>query len=196
MCGRYRLTRPGKLAGRFAIEPDDRAPHYNIAPAQNITAQQLLRCNGLREGWHLETTQLSRTRSKQCGGRYMSNRAAMIADYGLTFPLTSQPGTISEQKRQEMIIEYDSIYPLTSAPGKMSAHKPNKVLKFPSVSLSPEETIAAYDLAFPLTSAPPMTSAQKRGEMIAEYDLAYPLTSALGKISVPEETEDIQKRAA
>jgi hypothetical protein len=98
--------------------------------------------------------------------------------------------------RAEMIAEYDAIYALTSAPGKFSAHKPNRVLKFPSNSLSPEETITAYDLAFPLTSAPPMTSAQKREEMIAEYDLAYPLTSALGKISVPEETEDIQKRAA
>ena len=32
--------------------------------------------------------------------------------------------------------------------------------------------------------------------MIAEYDLTYPLTSAPGKISVPEETEDTQKRAA
>ncbi len=197
MCGRFRLTRPDKLADRFDIEPeDDWAPGYNIAPAQNITAQQLLRCNGLCEGWHLETTQLSRTRSNQCGGRDMSNRAEMIADYDLTFPLTSQPGTISEHKRQEMIAEYDAIYPLTSAPGKLSAHKPNRVLRFPLNSLSLEETITAYDLAFPLTSTPPMTSAQKREEMIAEYDLAYPLTSTPGKISVPEKTEDIQKRAA
>jgi putative SOS response-associated peptidase YedK len=37
MCGRYRLSRPEKLAGRFDIEPeDDWAPRYNIAPAQNI----------------------------------------------------------------------------------------------------------------------------------------------------------------
>jgi putative SOS response-associated peptidase YedK len=37
MCGRYRLTRPDKLAGRFGIEPeDDWAPRFNIAPAQNI----------------------------------------------------------------------------------------------------------------------------------------------------------------
>jgi putative SOS response-associated peptidase YedK len=35
MCGRYRLTRPDKLAGRFYIEPeDDWVPRYNIAPAQ------------------------------------------------------------------------------------------------------------------------------------------------------------------
>jgi putative SOS response-associated peptidase YedK len=35
MCGRYRLTRPEKLAGRFAIEPDvDWAPRFNIAPAR------------------------------------------------------------------------------------------------------------------------------------------------------------------
>ena len=37
MCGRYRLTRVDKLAGRFDIEPDDDwGPRYNIAPAQNI----------------------------------------------------------------------------------------------------------------------------------------------------------------
>jgi putative SOS response-associated peptidase YedK len=37
MCGRYRLTRPDKLAGRFAVETDDDwAPRFNIAPAQNI----------------------------------------------------------------------------------------------------------------------------------------------------------------
>ena len=37
MCGRYRLTRPVKLAGRFDVEPeDDWAPRYNIAPEQNI----------------------------------------------------------------------------------------------------------------------------------------------------------------
>ena len=37
MCGRYRLTRPDKLAGRFDVEPeDDWAPRYNIAPEQNI----------------------------------------------------------------------------------------------------------------------------------------------------------------
>jgi len=37
MCGRYRLSRPDKLAGRFVIEPeDDWAPRYNIAPAQGI----------------------------------------------------------------------------------------------------------------------------------------------------------------
>ena len=37
MCGRYRLTRPDKLAGRFEIDPDDDwGPRYNIAPAQNV----------------------------------------------------------------------------------------------------------------------------------------------------------------
>jgi putative SOS response-associated peptidase YedK len=37
MCGRYRLTRVDKLAGRFGIEPeDDWVPRYNIAPAQNV----------------------------------------------------------------------------------------------------------------------------------------------------------------
>ena len=37
MCGRYRLTRPDKLAGRFGIElEDDWVPRYNIAPAQNM----------------------------------------------------------------------------------------------------------------------------------------------------------------
>ncbi len=37
MCGRFRLTRPEKLAARFAIEPDDDwVPRYNIAPTQDI----------------------------------------------------------------------------------------------------------------------------------------------------------------
>ena len=37
MCGRYRLSRPDKLAGHFDIEPeDDWVPRFNIAPAQNI----------------------------------------------------------------------------------------------------------------------------------------------------------------
>ncbi len=37
MCGRFRLTRVDKLAGRFDIEPeDDWAPRYNIAPTQNV----------------------------------------------------------------------------------------------------------------------------------------------------------------
>ena len=41
MCGRYRLTRPNKLAGRFDIEPeDDWIPRYNIAPAQNIPVRR------------------------------------------------------------------------------------------------------------------------------------------------------------
>ena len=37
MCGRFRLTRVDKLAGRFGIEPeDDWVPRYNIAPTQDI----------------------------------------------------------------------------------------------------------------------------------------------------------------
>ncbi len=37
MCGRFRLTRVDKLAGRFGIEPDDDwVPRYNIAPTQDI----------------------------------------------------------------------------------------------------------------------------------------------------------------
>ncbi len=37
MCGRFRLTRPEKLAERFGIEPeDDWVPRYNIAPTQDI----------------------------------------------------------------------------------------------------------------------------------------------------------------
>jgi putative SOS response-associated peptidase YedK len=37
MCGRFRLTRPYKLAGRFGIElEDDWVPRYNIAPTQPV----------------------------------------------------------------------------------------------------------------------------------------------------------------
>jgi len=37
MCGRFRLTRVDKLAGRFDIEPeDDWVPRYNVAPTQDI----------------------------------------------------------------------------------------------------------------------------------------------------------------
>lgn len=37
MCGRFRLTRVDKLAGRFGIEPeDDWVPRYNSAPTQDI----------------------------------------------------------------------------------------------------------------------------------------------------------------
>ncbi len=37
MCGRYRLTRADKLAGRFDIEADDDwAPRFNVAPTQDV----------------------------------------------------------------------------------------------------------------------------------------------------------------
>lgn len=73
---------------------------------------------------------------------------------------------------------------------------------------SREEIIAAYDLAFPLTSAPGMrvVKEESREEIIAEYDLTYPPTPEWRltrgprrlprKISVPEEIEGTQKRAA
>ncbi len=81
MCGRFRLTRPEKLAGRFGIEPeDDWVPRYKIAPTQNV---QVIRQRaeepkrfGSQMRWGLIP---SRAKDASVGYKMINARAEMVA---------------------------------------------------------------------------------------------------------------------
>jgi putative SOS response-associated peptidase YedK len=81
MCGRFRLSRPEKLAERFDVEADDAwAPRFNIAPTQNVVViRQELGSPGRRASqmrWGLIP---SYAKDAGIGGKLINARAETVA---------------------------------------------------------------------------------------------------------------------